>query len=212
MSRIKTGRFPRFGTKVPLAPLLLLAGFFAAGLILGQVLCGRIPESTAEELTRYLKNYLELGQGKARSLQALPSALLLYFRYPLLAFLLGFASIGILLLPLLSALYGFFLSFSVCCFVSVFGPKGVFLAAAVLGIRCLASLPCYFFLAVPAFVSSASLAVLAFGSGRRAEPVRRGGSWRRLLAVCAVLLAGAAAELVLTPALLRLTLTRILAG
>ena len=70
------------------------------------------------------------------------SALVLYFRYPLLAFLLGFASIGIVLLPCLTVAFGFFLSFSVCCFTAAFGPGGVLVALAVFGLRCLVTRPC----------------------------------------------------------------------
>ena len=51
----------------------------------------------------------------------------------LLAFLLGFASVGAVLLPALTAAYGFFLSFSVCCFTAAFGRSGVLLALAAAG-------------------------------------------------------------------------------
>lgn len=58
---------------------------------------------------------------------------MLYIRYPLLAFFLGFASIGVVLLPCAALAFGFFLSFSVCCFTASFGGDGVVLALAVLG-------------------------------------------------------------------------------
>lgn len=83
------------------------------------------------------------------------SAVVIYFRYPLLAFLLGFASIGVVLLPCVTVAYGFFLSFSVCCFTAAFGAGGVLLALAVFGLRCVVTLPCYFLLAVPSWGTSA---------------------------------------------------------
>ena len=98
--------------------LLLLALFFTAGVLLGQVLAGRMPDATGDELRRYLEDYLRLGGGAAPTPRTVVSTLVIYFRYPLLAFLLGFASIGVVLLPCATAAYGFFLSFSVCCFTA----------------------------------------------------------------------------------------------
>ena len=104
--------------KHPLSPasslprLLLLALFFLAGVILGQVLAGRVPAETGAELNRYLEDYVQLNGQTGRSATAALSAVVIYFRYPLLAFLLGFASIGVVLLPCVTVAYGFFLSFS----------------------------------------------------------------------------------------------------
>ena len=139
------------------------------------------------------------------------SAVVIYFRYPLLAFLLGFASIGVVLLPCVTAAYGFFLSFSVCCFTAAFGVDGVLLALAVFGLRCMVTLPCYFLLAAASWGTSAGLAAVSFGRGRRTAPVVYGRAcWVRFGACCLALLAGVCAELFLSPVLLRLMLERIL--
>lgn len=187
--------------------LLFLALFFFAGIVLGQVFSSRVPDATGEELTRYLTDFLKL-EGRA-SPGAAASAAVLYFRYPLAAFLLGFASIGVLLLPLAAGAFGFFLSFSVCCFTAAFGPDGVLLALAVFGLRCAVTLPCFFLLAVPSLERSMALAWLSFG-GRRAAPVYGREWWRRLGVVSGVLLAGMCAELMLAPWFLRQLLERML--
>ena len=130
--------------QLPTLPrLLLLALFFLAGVLLGQVLSGRVPDTTGDELRRYLEDYVRLGGEGAPTVQTALSALVIYFRYPLFAFLLGFASIGVVLLPCVTAAYGFFLSFSVCCFTAAFGVDGVLLALAVFGLRCMVTLPCW---------------------------------------------------------------------
>ena len=203
--------------KRPLSPahslpcLLLLALFFLAGIILGQVLAGRVPAETGEELNRYLEDYVRLGGQSGWSAAAALSAVVIYFRYPLLAFLLGFASIGVVLLPFVTVAYGFFLSFSVCCFTAAFGADGVLLALAVFGLRCAVTVPCYFLLAVPSWGTSAALASVSFGRGRRCAPVTYGrGCWLRLGLSAAALLAGVCAELLLSPALLGMMLERIL--
>ena len=95
--------------------------------------------------------------------QAMLSALVLYYRYPLFAVLLGFAYIGVALLPCLTAEFGFSLSFSVCCFPVSFGGNGVLLALAVFGVRCAVTLPVFFLLAVPAWGNSAALALASLG-------------------------------------------------
>lgn len=193
----------------PLPRMVLLAFFFLVGIFLGQVLAGRVPDATGRELTEYLQGYVAL-ENRLSPHTAL-SALVLYYRYPLLAVLLGFASIGVAVLPCLTAVFGFSLSFSVCCFTAAFGGDGVLLALAVFGLRCAVTLPCYFLLAVPAWGNSAALAAASFGRGRRTAPVVYGRAWWLRVAACAgVLLAGMAAELFFSPWLLDVVLSRLL--
>lgn len=197
--------------RIFLIQLLLLAGCFSAGVILGQALSGKIPASTADELNRYLKDYFSLSDRGNFSARSFFSSLLLYFRYPLLAFLLGFASVGIFLLPAVSAAFGFFLSFSVCCFTAVFGGKGVLLALAVFGFRCLVTLPGFFLLAVPSFQNSTALAAMSFGRGKRVQPIRYDSDWwLRGAVVAAVLATGALGETLIVPQLLRAVLEKII--
>ena len=177
--------------------LLFLAAFFFGGVCLGQVLAGRVPDATGQELRRYLEGYLALENGGLTS-------------GDLWAALLGFASVGVVLLPLTSTAFGFFLSFSVSCFTAAFGSDGVLLALAVFGLRCAVTLPCYFLLAVPALGTSGALASLSFGRGRRAAAVTYGREHWRRLAVCAGILAiGLCVDLLWGQRLLRLLLERL---
>lgn len=176
------------GQSSPLPRLVLLALFFFGGVILGQVLTGRVPADTGQELTEYLQAYVALEEGV--NPRAVLSALVLYYRYPLLAMLLGFASLGVVLLPGLTAVFGLSLSFSVSCFTAAFGSDGVLLALAVFGVRCAVTLPVYFILAAPAWSNAAALAAASFGRGRRAAPVVYGRVWWTRTAVCAAVLLG----------------------
>ena len=197
------------GQPSPLPRMVFLALFFLAGVCLGQVLAGRVPRETGRELSEYLGQYVTVEGGVTAG--AALSALVLYFRYPLLAALLGFASIGVVLLPCTALLFGFFLSFSVCCFTAAFGADGVLLALAVFGLRCAVTLPVFFLLAVPAWGSAAALAAMSFGRGRRAAPVTYGKVWWRRLGLCMLtLLVGVCVELFVSPWLLRLVLGRVL--
>lgn len=206
------GRKRPAGDRAPALPrLVFLALCFAAGIVLGQVLAERFSASSGAELERYLTDYVTLSGEAVPGRRTVLTALVIYFRYPLLAFFLGFASLGVVAIPAATAAYGFFLSLSVCCFTAAFGRSGVLIALAVLGVRCLLTLPCYFLLAVPSLGTSAALASLSFGSGRRAAPVVYGRAcWRRLAIVCGVLLLGVCVELFLAPALLESVLERVL--
>jgi len=193
-----------------LLELLFLALFFFIGVILGQVLAARVPASVGDELDRYLRHFVTLEEPV--SPRAVLSALVLYFRYPLLAFLLGFASIGVVLLPGMATAFGFFLSFSVSCFAAAFGGEGILMALAVSGVRCAVTLPCFLVLAIPSWRTSAALAALMFGKGRRAAPVAYGRTcWMRMAVCAAVLLAGMCLDLLVSPWLLQVALGRVLA-
>ena len=161
------------------------------------------------ELRRYLMDFLQLEDSVSENARAAVSAAVIYFRYPMAAFLLAFTAVGAVLLPCVTVLYGCLLSFSVSCFTAAFGAEGTALALAVLGPRCLVSMPCYFLLASPAWGMSA--ARLPIGRGRRTAPVTCGREWWRLCgAVSLVLLVGVCVELVLTPRLAYLALRHIL--
>lgn len=194
----------------PWVRLAVLALCFLGGLFLGQVFAGRVGDAAAGQLSDYLGGYFALEQKPVMSGKTVLTTLLLYFRYPLAAFLLGFALVGAALLPPLTVAYGFFLSFAVCCFTAAFGQAGVALALAVFGLRCAITLPCYFVVAVPALERSAALAVLALG-GRRAAPPSYGRDWWLHCGIAAaVLILGAALELALAPWLLEWILPAVL--
>ena len=196
---------------VSLSRLLFLALFFLAGVLLGQVLAGKVPDGTGGELTRYLTDYVYLYGQTAPESRAFWETVVIYFRYPLLAVFLGFTSVGVVLVPVVAAAFGFFLSFSVSCFTAAFGGEGVLLALAVSGLRCAVTLPCFFLLAVLSWQASWTLASLSLGRGQRTAPVVYGRVWwLRAGLAAAVLLAGVCADHALSPVLLRLALERVL--
>jgi stage II sporulation protein M len=191
--------------------LIFLAAFFLSGVVLGQVLSSCVPDAVSYELTQYLEDFLLVSEQADITAQMALSTLLIYFRYPLLVFLFGLTALGILLIPTVSVIYGFFLSFSVSCFTAVFGGDGVLLAFSVLGLRCLITLPCYFLIAVPAFQKASLRAASLFRRGNRTQSIQKSpNQWLRLWVVVLILLSGSVAELFCTPQLLRVVLERIL--
>ena len=176
-----------------LARLIPLALCLAGGAVLGQVAAMAAPETTAEELRRYLSGYYQAGSTMTVTAADTARALSAYLRCPLLAFLLGWTGAGAAALCILAATFGFLISFSIGCFGAAYGRAGIVIAAAALGIRCAVTLICFFLLALPYF----------------SKTERRLG--RRRLEECAALLAaGVCAEMLIVPRLIRLALAWVL--
>ena len=194
--------------RISLPIVLLPALCFLAGLLLGQSAMACVPDSTGEELRRYLQEFAALKQEETSSLPVILRTAALYLRYPVLAFLGGFSALGLALIPCAAAAFGFFLSFAVCCFAATFGGAGILLALALMGIRCAVTLPCFFLVAGPALRRSGEMALAALGKGRWD---RRGirDDWFRFGAAILMLLAGLCVDGLLSPWLLKAALAGI---
>lgn len=180
--------------------LLILAVFYLLGVLGGQAAASMVSPELKTELDRYLKDFFRLDQERISVAESAWNTLLLYLRYPVMAFFLGFASAGAVLLPCLTMMFGLGLSFSVSCFAAAFGTAGIQLALASFGLRVLVTLPCFFWVAVPAWEASFRLFALSFGRGRRTAPVLYGRAyWMRFCIVMAVLFAGICGDMILTP-------------
>ena len=188
---------------VPLRSLVL-AVFLLAGVLAGYLFSGRYANASSAELRRYFDGYLALAASRAPTLGAVLRTAACFLRAPVLAFLLGFALIGVAGIPLLLAAQGFVLSFSLFSFAGAVGRTGFLLLPALFAIRLLFVLPCTFLLGAAALEKSRTLALLAFGGGKRARPVVYGVAyWYRFAVCCVCLLTGSALELWLVPLFLR---------
>ena len=201
VSRLKTSS----KEKNSLTVLGLFFLCFLLGLYLGRAASvSRIAE-VSPELRQYLQGYVQTAPTVSFTAKHILQSLLVYFRYPLLVFALGFASFGVLMIPFLAVLLSFSFSYSVCCFAASFGEKGMLLALALFGLRYLLTLPCFLVLAVQALRSSVELAGYSLGyGGRRGTELYGVQYFVKFFAAAAVLLSGALLDLWLTPWLLRL--------
>lgn len=182
---------------------LLLALFLALGILCGYFFSARCAENTSEELRYYFDGYLSGAAERTLTAETVAQTLVCYFRASVIAFLLGFASIGVIALPLLFAAQGFALSFSLFSFAAALGRESFALLAGLFIIRLLFVLPCTFLLGTAAFETSRSLAALSLGGGKRLKPVSYGAPyWYRFAVCCICLLIGCALELWLVPLML----------
>ena len=188
--RDRRGALPQ---RVPV-PMLVLSAFIVLGVILGYVFALRSLQSAGGELKQYFDAFLSGGVNRPFSVRALGETLLCYFRAPGIVFLLGFASIGIVAVPLVCACQGFLLSYSLFCFALSLGRGSFPLLLALFGIRLLAVLPCTLLL------GNASL-----DGGGRGRAVSYGSAyWYRFGICCVCLLFAALLELWLVPQFLLL--------
>ncbi len=189
--------------------LLLLARAFLAGALGGHLYAGSCGEEAWEALGQYLGDYCRLYDGGGVEISLL-SCVVMYFGYAVLLFLLGFSAAGVVLIPALSGVFGFFTMYTVSCFVRCYGRAGAALALGAMVVRLVFTLPCFFLLAEAAWPLSTELFALSFGRGKRSSPVLYGSRYFLWFVLCAVILAlGVFCERLLTPLLFRLALGAI---
>ena len=180
-----------------------LAVCFFAGAMAGHM-CARGLD--AHDLSAYLEEFSVAGSDVS-----LISCVLLYYGYVLLAFLLGFSSVGVILIPGLSSVLGFLSMYTLSCFTAAFGRSGIMLALSVLSVRLLFTLPCFLAVASSAWSMSGALAVMVLGKGKRTAAVHYDRSYFLLCLLCVVILtAGIFCERFITPVLFRLALERLM--
>ena len=189
--------------------LLLLALAFLAGALGGHLYAGSCGEEAWEALGQYLGDYCRLYDGGGVEISLL-SCVVMYFGYAVLLFLLGFSAAGVVLIPALSGVFGFFTMYTVSCFVRCYGRAGAALALGAMVVRLVFTLPCFFLLAEAAWPLSTELFALSFGRGKRSSPVLYGSRYFLWFVLCAVILAlGVFCERLLSPLLFRLALGAI---
>lgn len=175
----------------PSARLYILCLFFTAGMLAGFFARRVVSSEDLSALSGYVLEYAHLAADQQRP-AGLWQVLWAYLRYPAVAFVLGCTAWGVMLIPLVCAAQGFFLSFAVQCFAAALGRQGVALALAALGLRCLFTVPCLLAIASDSFA-------LAW---RRAEHQKPEARDLRHTVICVfVLLTGTVAECAIVPRL-----------
>ena len=189
-------------------PILLsaLAILFAVGILLGYFAARRFSQISAAELQRYFTALLTVYSKERITAEMVLHTLWAYFRTPLAVFLLGFASVGVVLIPGLCVFQSFAFSFALFCYLCAMGRSGFWLMLAVFAVRFAVVLPCTMYLCALTFRNARSLALYTLGRGKRVQPVRYSASYFYAFAACCiVLLLGALLELILVPRILLLS-------
>lgn len=181
--------------------LVVTAAFFTLGALGGALLALRVAEGGAEALEAYLEQFFSLARDGELAQPSFFMLLWRALRWPLLAFLLGFSALGVLFLPLLSSLRGFFLAFSVASFTRSYARKGLAASFLLLGVPGSVYLPVFFLLCAQSLRAAWALTGRTPGQSRREMPYDRDYFLR--CGVCAAaMFAGLLIEWVALPTLL----------
>ena len=182
---------------------LVLALFLVFGILLGHFFACGYGLETAQELQRYLDECLSVNAWNNPTPGIVVQTVFCFLRSTLLAFLFGFASIGVVALPLLFTAQGFVVSFSLAAYALALGHDSFALLPALFAIRLIFVLPATFLMGTAAIEKAQELAMLSLGGGRRSAPVIYGVAYFYRFAVCCIcLLLGSALELWIVPLLL----------
>ena len=170
-----------------------LCVLFALGAVFGHVTAQIVGGDSA--LATYLRG---AASAETAATASIFSVLATYFRYPLLALLLGYCSFGAAAIALLLAVQGFTLSFAAASLAASLGRQGVFLALASFGLRSIITVVCTLLIA---------LWVLEKASGSSEKKSGTGGN---IIALCFLVLAlGVILELTVVPKLFSLALAAL---
>lgn len=132
--------------------LLACGALFLCGCIIGTFSAGFLQDGT--NLNSFITEYMAIFLNGTKAQPGFFGALFDNVKYHLMAVFLGFSILGVICIPLLSAMRGFFLSFSIAAIVRLLGGKGILLTLAIFGINTLLTVPCFFVLSVSAFSAS----------------------------------------------------------
>ena len=115
--------------------------------------------------------------------------------------MLGVTVLGVLGLPVLFGVRGFFFAFPVACFCRIFGAAGLFPAFILFGLPAMLWAPALFLAGISGFFSAKHLLCRALGEGAAGPfpPVR----WYQLGACLCLVLAAGLLEFWVVPVLLR---------
>lgn len=166
--------------------LIICAAFFSGGCIAGAFFSAGIDSSNS--VVPYIFGMLDT-VGSSCASEGYGALLLSTIKFHVLAFAFGFSLLGIITVPLLSALKGFLAAFSVSIIIRTLGAESIWFAAALIGLDLLVTIPCFIALSIQSLCASVKLSYISlradtqFGSG-----IYNSQYFKRFFFCCAVLL------------------------
>lgn len=181
--------------------LAILAVSFLLGGTAGCFLAALSGGAGLEELGGYLTDYLSLAR-EGDLPRGSWSLLWGQAKYLLAVLVLGLTALGLVGLPVLFGIRGFFFSFPVACFCRVFGSRGLFPAFTLFALPALLWAPALFLAGVYGFLSAQQLLRRSLGESRGGIPLN-GPWWCRASLCMGLVLAAGLLEYWVVPVLLR---------
>ena len=184
------------------ASVLVLGAAFFLGGIAGGVFAGLAQGEGALELGNYLSDYLTLA-AEGTVLRSFWPILWEQMRYFLAIVVLGLTAVGAVGLPVLFGVRGFFFSFSVGCFLRVFGGAGLLPALVLFGLPALLWAPGFFLTGTQSLSNARCLLRRGLREGRSELPASQMVYWGRTGLCCVLFVVCSALVYVVVPVLLK---------
>ena len=187
--------------------LILCAILFLLGSVAGTVFAGSLSQHHGTD--SFFSAFLRLKTNEPVRVDLL-TAIFDACKYPLAVLFLGTSVLGVALIPALSAVRGFLLSFSVAAVVRLYGTHGIMVALSMFGTSALITIPCFIFLSIEAFCASQRLLQTARGTAARSSPATYPTRKLTQLALCfALLLLSAVLDTSLTTYLIHIAASQL---
>lgn len=182
--------------------LMVLAVSFLLGGGGGCLFASLSNGAGARELSGYLSGYLELAGGGELP-RGLWPVLWGQIKIQSAATILGVTALGVVGLPVLFGVQGFFFSFSTACFCRIFGRIGLFPAFVLFALPAMLWAPALFLVGTPGFLSAQKLLRRSLGEERGGALLLDRAFWSRAAVSMGLGLAAGLLEYWVVPVLLR---------
>ena len=142
-------------------PIVFISAAFFIGSLAGLLFAASVSGSVENQLRTYLIDLLTVAENEGLTATA-PQTIFFHARWIALGFLGCIGTVGCVWIPIVVALRGFLISFSICCFARFIGPSGILFSVALIGLPALFWIPIFFFLCVLSMKLSLEKAKLIF--------------------------------------------------
>ncbi len=181
---------------------VFLSAMFLCGVCAGCVTATYITGDCANFLNEYLTKEVLVSVSDIRVKEFFLKTLIALYKYPVVIFLFGYTAFGIVFIPAVLTLRGYFISFCVTSVVRGLGYKGLLTALSLYGLQAVLSIPCVLIIATKAMrASQGFLALAREGQERRLTSPIPEGYFACFLICIACLTVCAALEVLLVPKL-----------
>jgi len=120
------------------------------GVIVGSIAASLIDNDSATNLFSSLSV-----NNAVRSTEVFINSAFNILKYPILTFFLGFAPLGVAIIPVIIGIKGYFLAFAVGAIMKIYGTSGVLLSVSIFGFQALLLVPGLIVLATQCFSTAA---------------------------------------------------------
>ena len=134
--------------------VLFLSAMFLCGVCAGCITASYITGDGANLLNEYISKGILVSEVDTTGKELFFKAFITFVKYPAIIFLLGYTAFGILFIPLVLVLRGYFISFCVTSVIQALGYKGILSALCIYGFQAVISIPCILIVAAKAMRAS----------------------------------------------------------